>query len=655
MEHGDHGPWRKIVAVTLLLLVVVGAYLLWSGSGDLAPPSPVPQVASVSARDASSSVAIGGIVEDRDSVVVASSGDIREETSAEPYPAWHARVHVIDDLGQGVADALVRWMPYSIGNLRSGPIAGEKAEATTDQDGYVVCEVKGPMARVGAEKAGCTTAVGQALFHQHHQNAEVVLVLPRSILLHGSVRLADGTPAAKAVVTVTKSSSAQSFSRGRDAPEEAKCTAGDDGCFEVLVQIGWPYRFQTAVARDEAWPVDLVIPRDAPQVELVMRGGITVSGAVQGLDGMPAVDATIYAWRDHDVLGMLQGERLLAHTVRGNYKLLLPEFGTYQVAAVARDSASGDPVAVTVDAAHPHGTATLRLEEFGTIRGRVVGADGTPQAGASMSASVSGSHDRMRREAPANVARFGKVEEVRSAADGTFAIRVHPGASWDLSARAVPDYTSKSGSPKGATVKGAKASDPEVQLILGVPSAPEALPKTVLQGVVTRSDGKAVSDCQISVWRKEGATQWSGPSLSVSPDEQGRFTLPAIETGADVSVVLTPHDPELAPQEQGPILVGTEPLELRFRLTPWGQLPVQVVDAEGSAVPAAQVRVNIAGLMPGLGPGGTGATDSHGRVTLPRCMPGDVTVSVSRIGGKVFEQQVQVVPGANAVLFVRLP
>ena len=649
MEQGDRGPWRTVIAGALLLLVVLGAYLLCSGSGELAPPSPMPQVASVSARDASSSVAIGGIVEDRDSVVVASSGDIREEMSAEPYPAWHARVHVIDDLGQGLADALVRWMPYSIGNLRSGPIAGQMAEATTDQDGYVVCEVKGPMARVGAEKSGCSTIGVPTLFHQHHQNAEVVLVLPRPILLHGIVRRKDGTRAAKAVVTVVKSSSAQSFSRGRDAPEEVKCTAGDDGCFEVLVQIGWPYRFQAAVARGEAWPVDLVIPRDAPQVELVMRGGITVSGAVLGPDGKPAVDATIYAWRDHDVLSMLQGERLLTHTVRGNYKLVLPEFGSYQVAAVARDSASGDPVAVTVDAAHPHGTATLRLEELGTIRGRVVGVDGTPQAEASVSASVSGPHDWMGREAPANVARFGQVEVVRSAADGTFAIRVHPGASWDLSAWAAPDDASKSGSPKRATVKGARAGDAEVQLILGAPSATEALSKTVLQGVVTRSDGRAMVGCTVSV---ASAARMGSLGHAVMPDEQGRFMLPAIETGRKIFVALTPHDLELAPQEQGPILVGAAPVDLRFCLTPWGQLPVQVVDAAGTGIPGAHVRAN----QPGdLANGGSGVTDANGLVTLPRCMPGNAKVSVSRVGGKVFEQQVQVVPGANAVLFVRLP
>ena len=214
MEQGDRGPWRTFIAGALLLLVVLGAYLLCAGSGELAPPSPVPPVASVSARDASSSVAIGGIVEDRDSVVVASSDDgeavlfssySQVVLRCKDHPAWQATVRVVDDLGAPVADAIVRWMPFLMERPGVTMTLDTKAsEASTDRDGYVLCAVKGPMASVSAEKAGCVPVVPATLFQEHHQATELVLVLPRSILLRGIVRQADGTPVPKAAVTVAR-------------------------------------------------------------------------------------------------------------------------------------------------------------------------------------------------------------------------------------------------------------------------------------------------------------------------------------------------------------------------------------------------------------------------------------------------------------------
>lgn len=115
----------------------------------------------------------------------------------------------------------------------------------------------------------------------------------------------------------------------------------------------------------------------------------------------------------------------------------------------------------------------------------------------------------------------------------------------------------------------------------------------------------------------------------------------------------------LAPASTGPFVTDRAELHFDLRLEAWSELPVRVLEADGTPVAGASVsllRIDAAGEGDSLDAEKYGLeTDADGRTVAERCASGRHRLTVTRQGGALLAQEVMVSPGSNPEVVVRLP
>lgn len=632
MERPSHslGIW-----VVVAVLAAAVAMFAWPSGEELAPPSdakdPVLDEPNEfgGLKPASSSGTFRNAVRRVEQVDAAQTAPQTGGSTASGLPQWSIRLLVVDEQYQPVAGASVAVLLARRETMdRFEPIGTQPQQFRTDTYGRLVQPVESHIASVTVTAEGFDNDA-VALLRAEDSNDEVVMLLTRVVTLRGVVRDALGKPLPNAAVAVWESRPG-SHRLGRNLPSH-DIVADGNGAFEAPVQLGSRHSLRATVGDKKSYLVEALIDRRDPEpITLVMPGGIVVAGVVRDPDGSPAVDGTVYAWRDGH-----PEERLRTNTYSGKFTLQLPAFEPFFVCGYGHGHASGKPIIVTPALAQPRVEVTLELQELQQLRGRVVDAAGDPIEGAHIEAWCGGMMRQPMEDRPSESARFRDVRGVRSGEDGTFAFAVHPEARWTVEAR-------NHAGPGEATIYGAKGGD-ELELVLNGP-------KCAVRGHVTRVGGGEVGACMAGVWRVVlgGAMGGTHP---VELDAQGCFDLPPQAVGRDIVVSLVPEDPTLGVHIAGPVRTGAESIQLEFPLRAPGELPVEVVDKDGVAAPFAVVRWSVPHAV---GVGVSGHTDRLGRTLLRRCVVGRGTLRVTRWGRVVATREIEVGPGPNRTMFVQL-
>jgi len=626
------------IRIGAFAVMIVGLVLaIWCSptDDDVIPPEHAANAsASANAGNARAEHArASGEAGDRRVLAAGQPGAAHHSAAASATPTWTIRIRVVDDTYTPIVGAKVAFVTgQRTGRHSSMSATAKLPELETDATGRVTNTVRANIAQVTATAEGFDDGV--ALLRAEDHDDEAVLVMPRPVTLAGMVRGADGEPLANATVHAW-SASQPGFYIGHSQREGLVATTADDGTFALAVQLGSRYHLRAKADGASSFDaVTLINSRKPDPVELVMPGGITISGIVRSADGEPAIDGAVSAWRDGQ-----EHEVLHAYTTKGRFRMELPAFAEYHVAGSGHGFASSEPLVVTPTPQQRHLQLTLELRPLVELRGRVVGADGKPREGVRVRTWCGGMYPVEAKHRPSKTARFGDVRDEQSAADGTFTFQVDPAARWHLEALAGP-------SNQDSAVLYDVAAPGQHELVIG-------RPQCRIRGHITSHIGRALGPCEALVTRVVRGGSISGPN-QLTIDAQGYFELSPQPRGQTLYITIVPSDNVHGPSVVGPVHVDAEQLELEFPLHAKPELPVQVVDADGRPVPCATVRVRRAPHAPMHASSTPALTDLTGRTTLRQCVAGPGKLQVRLWGHVVATRDVEVGPGPNAPVVVHL-
>jgi RNA polymerase sigma factor (sigma-70 family) len=675
---------KKLLIVVPLLALLAGVVVQqrwWRTPQEVAAP-PAPMSAVVDTRRAPSSPSKAASVE-RHQVLAAASPD-SALPPFDPSPVhvapWIAHFHVVDIDLEPVADAVVTiWMAKKMPAGAVPPMArnasgrgytyqghgGEPLfKVRTDATGHVEQRLDLECVVAAAGKQGLDDSSEQYL-HGDDSAREIRFELDVPVALHGFVLGADGLPAAGTRVTAGVGGYHR-ISRA-DPPAPGPVTTGIDGRFGLPVRKAARYSLFGERDGRRTFTEHVRIHDDhPPEVVLSFPGAITIEGFVVDPEGRPVGGASVTAWREFHSGGSMDpvddAERERADTAaNGRFSIPVARHARYQLIANKPGLASNAPVWVETTAVRPHTETQLELQAFAAIKGHVVHGDGSPFVGISVGARPEkGAPYGMGMDAvPDQENLFGRVRSAITGDDGSIALVVHPGTRWTV--EATRDH------PVGK-VQLSGIEPGRTDVLLRVTDAD--LRGCVVHGTVVRTDGGPVGPYRveiIGVERERGQPETMGDAGAHI--DGAHFTVGPLPLGKHCSLLVTAkdnaaggasHTVSLAPAHVGPFTTDQPQLDLgEFRLEPWGEVPVRLLDAQG--LPAKKMLVvvrrdvYVGDFFPPQRP------DSAGRAVVKRCTPGASHLYVAadeEFGARpvaLFEQELVVTPGLNPEVVVRLP
>jgi hypothetical protein len=257
-----------------------------------------------------------------------------------------------------------------------------------------------------------------------------------------------------------------------------------------------------------------------------------------------------------------------------------------------------------------------------------------------------GPHAAERGPRPSQVDLFPKVGAATTAEDGAFALTVHPGTTWTVSARPVDDNwrlsIQESGVAPGREDVLLTVTEAGLAgcVVAGSIVAADGLPGSFAISIVDYgADGTVVSS-------SDAGARWDGNRFECRPLALGQQFGIRVQEGEVRSA-------RLAEAFFGPFRTDRARLDLTIRLEPWATLPVRVLETDGT--PARRVRVGALEAVPTSFGRDAKPVDREGIVNLARLVPGELRLMVFDDAGKRHEQRVTILPGLNPEIVIRLP
>jgi hypothetical protein len=491
------------------------------------------------------------------------------------------------------------------------------------------------------------------------RKVEVKLVLARSFQVRGQVLRADGSPGVGATVTAGPSF----YPTPQSSP--APVVTDAEGRFAMALQGRGKWDFRANLDGQTSLPNKVqVLSEPVPEVVISFPGAINLTGLVVDADGKPVPQASVRAWREYRLNSKDQDpddyETGYADADdAGRFTIAVQRCARYELLASQKGHATSELVWTETTREKPHAEVRLVLQRFAEIRGRVLHENGTPFAGVRVVASAEAGEAAGYAAVPTRRDLFEQAGLSTSAADGAFLLQVHPGTSWTLITRPVPDQWHI-----GTKMAGVAPGRRDVDLVI---TADDLGGCTVRGSVLSAADGTEIADCgfELVTYDKDGVRL---SSAGVKANVHGnQFTLPPLPCGRRFGLRVYLNGPEnrpdgsrfpsmdgpFAPREIGPFTTSRQGLELVVRLDVWGDLPVRVLASDGSVPRGVSVVAWSAMLTsiswPAL------HLDHEGRALLRGRDPGLHHLRVL-VGERVIqEQDVTIAPGLNQELEVRLP
>ncbi len=602
-----------------------------------------------------------------------SAPDAADDVPFDPSPVkvtpWLARFLVVDEDEQPVPDAVVtvwaakRMRPHpSMSKAfaqQGNPYAGRESvpllELHTDVSGRTQAWLELEVVVAAASKTDIGRAIEQMLGHKVAADTERKFILEMLITLRGVVLRTDGLPAAGATVSARPGFNSL---RGGMALEPERVATSVDGRFELLVSMNSHYGVSAELDgaktfTERAW----VRTPKPPEVVLRFPGGITLAGIVVDVEGKPVAKAKVMGWREYHIDDPKQDiddfERAEATSGDdGRFSIAVRKHARYQLVANADGHPSSNLCWVETTVERPHAEARLELPAYATIRGRVVRGDGSPFVGVRVGARAESGYSGGAIAVPGRDTLFGQVTPVTTDADGGFALTVHPSTTWTVSA--APKTANQRVSVRQSGIAPGRAD-----VLLSFSEA--ELAGCVVRGTVVRSDGQPLGPYLVEIVHYEDGKTFSSSDGNATIDGE-RFSLPPLSLGRQFALRVSPREGDsprwnlsdpLAPTQIAPFTTDQPELNFEFRLEPWGEVPVRVLDAAGA--PARRVNVAIVrDVNLGFWPTPP-QVDADGRAVVKRCAPGPHHVRVF-VGDEVLvERELLVTPGLNPEVELRLP
>ncbi|HLQ38509.1 MAG TPA: hypothetical protein VK348_11950, partial [Planctomycetota bacterium] len=234
-------------------------------------------------------------------------------------------------------------------------------------------------------------------------------------------------------------------------------------------------------------------------------------------------------------------------------------------------------------------------------------------------------------------------------ADGRFELSVHPATTWTLVARPVPD------NPWLAVT--AKAVAPDSRNVEITIRAEDIAGCSVHGTVVRAADGEAVQAFAVEAMLYGDDGKPSQSRLKAATIEGNRFALPRVPLGRSFAVFVRPAfsvQDEWPPTICGPFIAGQEDVVVCVRVQGWGELPVRVLEADGSPARHVFVYLERVEYLDGSGRSAL-PVDADGRSVQKQLAPGPHQLCVTREREALSKQEVTITPRPNPELVVRLP
>ena len=633
-----------------LLVVVAGLTWLFVSGGARQDATAVPaklvaagEVAEVEEGGSRVATAGGGLPErtegnaslQRDRVPAASGASVAADTLNQDTfkeGRWLLRGFVTDSNRRPIvaADVTVRSRSLS-GVMR----AGEKAQ--TDSEGRFGMVCWDPGVRVTAQAADGSRSDDVAADVPAPDAAwpvvDVELVVPDRVSLSGIVLDADGQPLEGASVGAVPRPAKQK--NGTRAAKPDRVLSDIDGRFELLLPAGRSYVVRARRDRVETVAVYVdVVANVMSSVELVMPGAIGVSGLVLLPDGRPASGGEVLTWLD----GPMGANRITSKCEDdGTFKLVLPALGDYLLIAKGKKGLRAGLSPVNLTAAQPRARLTLQLVQPSKLDGLVVDEGGKPMAGFKVVGVARRSPGGSRARRMLEMELAGVTDSVRTAYDGSFTLAVSPVYVYSVVAKGFDGPQ-----PIEGWVHSVPAGTTSIEIEVHAKSG-------VVIGRVECEDApkKSLPFRVELIFQKGDVAHIEDPFAEI---HGALFRLPPRMPGERFWVRVVPSDSGYAPCRSDPYVVGKGRRILNFKLQPWANVPIQIVDADGSPIVGRQVTLQQGGP---LGHRATGATDRAGRITL-QAVPGATKLFVASDDGDVELTGLVAVPGANAEVARRL-
>jgi protocatechuate 3,4-dioxygenase beta subunit len=298
--------------------------------------------------------------------------------------------------------------------------------------------------RVAASAAGAAPSAPQTV---ESGGPAVTLQLAEAFSIAGALRAKGGGDVADVTVTLLRHGSVPNPAGG--APIERTYQVGDvktntagefefkdvaGGAYDVAVSVGWgppprPNVATTSVANVQAGKQGLVIE---------VESGLTITGTVYGVDGEPAVEGWALG-RSVDRTPSVNTDWVQIAGGRMEITGLVP--GAYRITVYS----GGGRREVVVDA----GAKDVRVDFGGTvrIRARVLKADGTPAAGATVAARADQGGGQVLTDSDGRC-------EIKGLPDGTYVVEASQNS----------DGGNFAASQKDVQVRAGAAADVELRL-----------------------------------------------------------------------------------------------------------------------------------------------------------------------------------------------
>ncbi len=570
---------------------------------------------------------------------------------------WFARLLVVDEDQQPVPDATVTiWRAKRSGRPGSLREGAPLIELRTDTFGRTVARLEHESLFVAAQKDGVGRSADVRLLTAYSAERETKVVIEAGIVLRGRVLRVDGLPAAGAKVITRVNGFSTAQRGGASNPEPV--LAGADGRFEIPVQIHAGYRLYAEQGGVRTFSEELFVHgASPPEVLLSFPGGITISGQVVDPEGIPVAGAEVSGWREYHLNGSNQEidgyERVRKDCGEdGRFSMSVRRHARYVLIANGGSLANSTATWVETTVARPHVRLQLALQEFAMIRGWVLRGGGSALPGIGVGARAEKGEARGSSAFPGRRDLFGLSTPSVSYKNGYFELAVHPDTTWTVAAVPFRDnrhlWIDRTGIVPGGS---------EIELRL----SEAELAGCVVHGTVQRTDGEPLGQYEVVLVKYRDGKACSGGRIAAVIEEDG-FTLPALALGHEYGLVVLSKEGDarharykgpVAPHEIGPFRTDTAELSFEFRLQPFAEVTVRVLDASGQ--PARRVRVG-GQFQVASGPFmASRELDADGKVTLKRCVPGTELLTIYGTSSKLHEQKLSLSPGLNPEVVVRLP
>jgi hypothetical protein len=527
-------------------------------------------------------------------------------------------------------------------------------EGKTDLTGRHALQLDRKLVYVTVRKEGVGTSGDVPLrYSQGPTDKDWIVTLEPEITLRGQVLFADGRPAVGAKVRVSASGWRYVANRGQP-PEVAPLEADLHGRFTTTLMPFAIYKVSATFDTEKSPPASVdTMKVEEREKEVVLRflGAFSVRGVLVDPQGRP-VAGRLRLWEDFDqekaraspAYRSFQGSATAG--TEGQFEIKVEQASGYRLIGSAPGFANSDFVQVAVTETKPRPDVLVRVQAGKEIRGRVLRADATPMPGVKVFAGPEAAGAIHRVDSPQRQDDYGSPDTVTTGADGSFVFPcLHPATTWRLSC--VPDE--KKGNLR-ITRSGLQPGGEPVEIVV---TDEELQGSRLVVNVVSAATGEPVLDVRLGLLRYDGDQVLGVQDLDAVPDANGRFVVEGRPLHQKVGVIVR-SSMQHAAAILGPITLTQDEHEVTLRLQRYGVIRVLLLDADGKPVINLPVQTRSDEQLPGVGWFAPVPTDSQG-ISVLRRAPGRHTLLVVRGEQQVDLQSVEVPPGGQVELTLRLP